>query len=246
MLVADQDGSGGAYVRGGEGADVLTGDGFLAGGPGNDVLTCPEPCSGSVLAGGAGADRLIGGGADDTLSGDGDGPPQLVSYETRLTESAGAGSDVIDGGRGRDTLTFRGRGAGVTVDLGAHKATGAGGERDSLAGIEDVDGGEGDDLLIGDGADNVLKGDSGDDRIDRRAGDDYVLGNLIPNDNEFGPNDTPPDRGADTVRGGEGADVLTGDGFLAGGPGNDVLTCPEPCRGSVLAATRSWSPTRHA
>ena len=50
----------GAYVRGGEGADVLSGQGFLAGGLGNDVLTCPEPCAFSRLGGGPGDDVLRG------------------------------------------------------------------------------------------------------------------------------------------------------------------------------------------
>ncbi len=215
------------YVRGGEGSDVLTGPGFLAGGSGNDVLTCPEPSRTSVLAGGGGDDHLMGGRADGVLSGDGDGPPQPIEYETRLTESAAPGDDIVDGGPGRDTLTFLGRRTGVTADLSAGRTAGTGGEHDRLAAIENVDGGSGDDLLIGDDADNLMQGESGDDRVDGRAGNDYLLGNLIPDSGDFSPMYTPPDPGADTLRGGAGDDRLDagserGD-LLSGGPGDDRL-----------------------
>lgn len=223
------DGAGRAgYVRGGPGSDVLSGGGFLAGGPGDDVLTCPAgACHAGVLAGGGGDDLLRGGNGDDVLSGDGDGPPQMIVYDTVITESAGAGSDIIGGGLGRDQLTFRGRRASATIDLAAGRAGGAGGERDSLAGIENAAGGEGDDLLVGDARDNVLEGDAGDDRIDGRAGNDYLLGNLIPDTNEFGLGYTPPDPGADTLRGSAGDDRLDagserGD-VLSGGAGDDTL-----------------------
>lgn len=215
------------YVRGGDGADVITGAGFLTGGAGNDVLACPGVCRGSVLAGGVGADVLRGSGGDDLLSGDADGPEHPIAFRTVLTESGGAGNDTIDGGGGLDRLTFGGRTTGVVVDLAAASATGAGGERDSLAGIEHVAGGDGDDLLQGDPGANVLEGNSGDDRISGRGGDDYLLGNLVPDTNEYSVTHTRPDAGADTLRGGDGDDTLDagsepGD-VLSGGSGADIL-----------------------
>jgi len=215
------------YVRGGDGSDVLTGTGFHAGGPGNDVLTCPGGPLGCVLAGGSGDDFLHGSGGDDLLTGDGDGPPRPIGFMTVLTEPGGAGNDIIDGGPGRDQVTFRGRAAGVVVDLAAGSAAGAGGERDSLAGIENVGGGEGDDLLLGDAGVNQLEGGSGNDRISGLGGNDYLLGNLVPDTNEYSVTFTEPDAGADTLRGGEGDDTLDagsepGD-VLSGGPGADTL-----------------------
>ncbi len=47
------------------------------------------------------------------------------------------------------------------------------------------DGGNGDDLLIGDAGANTLEGDVGDDRIDGRSGNDYLLGDLVPDTNEY-------------------------------------------------------------
>jgi len=221
------DGFGFGYVRGGDGADVLTARGFLAGGPGDDVLTCPEPCGASVLAGGAGADLLRGGSGNDVLSGDGDGPPQPNYIETVLTESGAAGNDRIDGGAGLDQLSFEGRRTDATVDLAAGSSTGAAGERDTLAAIENAAGGDGDDHLLGDGADNTLEGDAGDDRIGGRGGADYLLGDLVPDTNEYSVTYTRGNDGIDTLRGGEGEDRLDagserGD-VLSGGPGDDRL-----------------------
>jgi Ca2+-binding RTX toxin-like protein len=184
-------------------------------------------CGDSVLAGGAGDDVLRGGSGKDVLSGDADGPPGPIPYTTVLTESGAIGNDDIDGGPGVDTLTFRGRATDVAVDLTAGSSAGAGGERDRVAGVEDVSGGDGDDLLIGDAGVNRIEGDSGDDRIDGRGGNDYLLGNLVPNTNEFGIGYTPPDPGADTLRGGAGDDTLDagserGD-VLSGGAGDDAL-----------------------
>ncbi|HEV2774044.1 MAG TPA: calcium-binding protein, partial [Solirubrobacteraceae bacterium] len=215
------------YVRGGDGRDVLAGHGELAGGPGDDVLSCSEPCEGSLLLGGAGSDVLRGGNGDDVLSGDGDGPPQLRVIDTVITESGPAGNDTIDGGGGRDRIRFDGRAAGVRVDLAAGTATGAAGDRDRLAGIEDAIGGDGDDILLGDGGANQLEGDAGDDRVAGRGGNDYLLGDLVPDTNDFSITFTPGSDGADTLRGGLGDDVLDagrerGDAF-SGGPGADVL-----------------------
>ena len=215
------------YVRGGEGRDVLTGHGELAGGPGEDVLTCPEPCAGSLLLGGPGSDVLRGGSGDDVLSGDGDGPPQLRVIDTVISESGAVGNDTIDGGGGRDRIRFDGRAGGVRVDLAAGTAAGAAGDRDRLAEIEDVIGGDGDDTLLGDGGANQLEGDAGDDSVSGRGGADYLLGDLVPDTNDFSITYTPGSNGADTLSGGAGNDVLDagrerGDA-LSGGSGADVL-----------------------
>ena len=216
------------FLRGGDGADVLVGSGWLSGGAGDDVVTCNEQCGGSRLAGGAGSDRLRGSSENEVLSGDGDGPlgPEYIKPE--LTEfGATLGNDTIDGGAGVDEVSFTGRSTDVSVDLAAGTSTGAGGEHDSIAGVESVLGGDGDDRLLGDAGDNTLQGDFGDDRIDGRGGNDYLLGDLVPDTNEYSVYQTPGNEGVDTLRGGEGDDRLDagserGD-VLSGGPGADTL-----------------------
>jgi hypothetical protein len=219
-------------VRGSEGADTLSGAGELSGGPGPDVLTggvpCDRLCLPGILAGGSGDDVLRGGPADEVLSGDGSGPiwPAGLDYG-RPPADDGGGNDVIDGGAGTDAVSYGDRESRVRVDLAAHLATGAGGERDRLRGVENATGGEAADLLLGDDAANVLEGDGGNDRVGGRGGADYLLGNVVPDANEFSPEFTPPDDGADRLSGGTGNDRLDAGGergdVLSGGPGDDEL-----------------------
>jgi Ca2+-binding RTX toxin-like protein len=179
-------------VDGGAGADTLTGAGSLDGGPGRDVLT-----------GGTDRDVLDGGGGDDVLRGS-SGDDQL---------DGGGGDDRIDGGPGRDLATYAGRRRGVRVDLVARSATGGDGERDRLAGIEDVAGGKGADTLVGDERANGLNGGPGDDTLSGRGGDDGLVGG----------------EGVDTMRGGDGNDSLRSHDrldALLGGRGDDTLQAP--------------------
>ncbi len=208
-------------LRGGDGADALTGSGTLAGGPGRDVLTGGPHRS--VLLGGTGDDVLRGGAANDVLVGDAD----AYLY---AAPDPGGGDDVIDGGEGRDVALYSGRRRGVRVDLGAGTA-GSGGERDRLDGIEDVTGGRGSDVLRGDRGRNLLEGHPGDDRLDGRGGNDVLAGG----------------HGADTLRGGDGNDRLNarerGD-RLFGGAGDDRLTAStarRPARSSGAMRGTIWS-----
>lgn len=146
---------------GGLGDDTLTagtGDDSLEGGEGDDSLL-----------GGSGSDQLHGGAGDDLLMG-------------------GFGRDTISGGDGADTVSYRGETRDVTVDLDAgtvrsdanHNAVddgaeGGAGLEDILADdIENIEGGLGDDRLLGDSGENVITGGKGDDAIDGRGGHDTV------------------------------------------------------------------------
>lgn len=143
------------------------------GGSGGDTLLGSDFAN--TLAGGAGDDTLRGNGGDDALQG-GAGADTL---------DGGAGNDALDGGDGVDTASYAASTAGVKVSLAisGYQATGAG--NDSLTGIENLTGGAGADLLVGDGGDN---------RLDGGAGADKLLG----------------DAGADVLVGGGGRDVLLG------------------------------------
>jgi len=90
------------------------------------------------------------------------------------------GSDSIDGGAGSDGVSYIDDPAGVTVDLGTGSADDgwggvwAFGGTDTLISIENVEGSNFNDTLIGNGGDNVINGGAGDDTIDGGAGVDLL------------------------------------------------------------------------
>jgi hypothetical protein len=136
----------------GEGKDTLAHIEAAQGGAGNDTLVGDGGAN--LLAGDGGNDRLIGAGGDDTLVG-------------------GAGNDLLDGGGGLDLAVFDVPG-GIYVDLGLGLATVEG--DDTLIGVEGVQGGAGNDTLIGDGNANLLLGAGGDDLLVGGTGDDTLDG----------------------------------------------------------------------
>jgi Ca2+-binding RTX toxin-like protein len=180
------------------------------GGVGNDALR-GGPEFDDFDGGGAGRDRLLGGPGQDELS-DGDRSGPLASFETK--------SDVLDGGAGEDKLSYAGRKRGVTVDLASDAPTGERGERDTAHGFESAVGGRGPDRLLGDYGDNVLDGGPGNDLLLGRGGEDR---NLVYADWLYGG------RGRDRLRGGNGGDFLTpgrGRDSLSCGNGSDQVHAP--------------------
>jgi len=126
----------------------------LNGGAGNDYLSGGH--GNDTLLGGPGHDRLIGQGGDDVLDG-------------------GPGNDQLVGGDGRDTAWYGSRRHALTVHLDG-SPSGEAGERDILIGMENIQGGWGNDTLYGDAGDNIIRGGAGDDLIDPAAGRDSVFG----------------------------------------------------------------------
>ena len=210
-------------VRGGAGADALT-SGYPAGNP-------------VRLEGALGNDTLTGGASDDTLVG-------------------AAGSDVVNGQGGTDTALYPVADAvAVTLNSGAAKDDGGPndgvpGARDSIA-TENVTGGSGPDVLIGDGGANRIQGGDGDDSVQGGLGRDDLAGGPgldevsyeerassqpvevsidgIVNDGAAGENDVlAPD--FEIVAGGSGADRLTATAAagveLIGNSGDDELFAP--------------------
>ena len=181
-----------------------------------------------------GTDTLSGDAGDDTLSG-------------------GGGADVLDGGTGTDTATYAGSAAGVQVDLAAGTGSGGDAQGDTLTGIENAEGGSGNDTLIGSGAANRLLGGAGNDTLSGAAGDDTLSGgtggdllaggdgvdwaaydasstgvavSLLAGTASGGEAAGDTLTGIENLRGSAFADTLTGDGganALAGGAGNDLL-----------------------
>jgi Ca2+-binding RTX toxin-like protein len=188
------------HVTGGSGDDVLTGDGFqniLMGGAGADTLTGGDEAD--TLDGGAGNDTLIGGGGDDTLSG-GSGNDTLSGGTGNDRLNGGSGTNVIDGGRDADgednDIVVAVADANITL---SDSALVIGGQTSSLSGIEEaeltggdsanildaaaftrggvrLEGGAGNDVLIGTAAVDTLLGGAGNDQLTGGLSEDTIDG----------------------------------------------------------------------
>jgi uncharacterized delta-60 repeat protein len=209
----------GQTLKGGLGNDLLFGNGGndrLIGGFGNDLLV--GGTGHDKLDGGAGADTFgytVGDGADTIRGGSGSGTDQLVisgsvandSLTVRVSEGVIthlAGGSVrsvenvsLDLLGGADTLSYAGTRQAVSVNLATGTATGF----TSIAGVENLLGGRGNDHLTGDGHSNSLNGGSGNDTLSGGGGADTLTGGA----------------GNDTLIGGLGKDVLDG------GRGSDIF-----------------------
>lgn len=187
---------------GGTGNDIFTGQGGagtgtatttpidIIGGPGNDTLT-----------GGNGNDTIDPGKGNDTVSGAGGDDSMLAS----------GGNDSYDGGTGTtNTFDAGGETAAVKVDLGAGTATGASIGSDTLTNINKVRGTAFADVLNGGPGDDDLVGFLGNDVINGGAGNDILNGG----------------GGADTLNGGAGNDTVNGFGgndTIIASTGNDTI-----------------------
>jgi Ca2+-binding RTX toxin-like protein len=161
-------------LRGGSGDDVLEGSAGandIDGGAGNDLLR--ETVGGDVLRGGAGDDLFEQTAEPVGTRMLGEAGVDLTSYELR-SEAV-----VV-------TLCCDESGASCLADDGAED------EGDTLAGIEVVSGGWGDDRLEGCEASERLFGNEGNDVLGGKQGDDALFGGA----------------GHDTLRGGAGDDYL--------------------------------------
>lgn len=129
----------------------------LIGGAAGDVLT--GGYFDNFLFGGAGFDQLSGDFGDDLLIG-------------------GSGGDTLGGGAGFDTSDYSERTNAVFVDLdGVYGDDGELGEGDSTADdVEDIRGGDGNDVLTGNGSENFLYGFGGNDSLDGGTGPDLLVG----------------------------------------------------------------------
>ena len=143
------------------------------GGSGDDVL------AGRSVNGGAGDDVLRGTAEFDTLVG-------------------GPGADVMDGLGGIDTVSYSDRRRGVRVSLDGRPNDGGPRERDAVR-VEQVEGGEGPDVIVGDGASNNLAGNGGRDRVRGGAGEDRIDGGEGEDDLDGGAGDDELQSGDERV-----------------------------------------------
>src|SRR4051812_14081820 len=146
-------------------------------GSGNDTFTPQGVTEDFSIDGGAGNDRLAGGTGTNTFV-------------------PGTGTDQVIGGPGFDYALYTDHTTPVKITVDGRANDGSKGENDSLTGIEEYDGGSGDDTLTGsDGADD-FNGGPGTDVLTGAGGDDILAGG----------DSLAPDR----IVGGAGHDVLEG------------------------------------
>jgi Ca2+-binding RTX toxin-like protein len=183
----------------------------VIGGSGNDQLTGNGLAN--VLTGGAGNDTLAGRGGDDTLIG-GRGDDNYV-----FNNAFAAEADTVTErpGEGTDTLNFAGLTTAVTLNLGSNTIQLIHTNRtltlNSGSVIENVAGGSGGDILIGNALNNTFTGNGGNDV-------------LVGND------------GDDTLNGGNGRDILIGGNgrdTLLGGSDDDILIAGRTTSDSSVA-----------
>ncbi len=169
---------------GGSGNDTLVGNDFnnaLFGNAGNDLLN-----------GAAGSDTLVGGPGDDAYY-----------FQT----SSGSDLDKITefAGQGTDTLRFNNQTVAIKINLGVTSNQDVRSTQrirlSSGAAIENVIGGSGDDILIGNTLNNTLTGNDGNDVLVGANGNDTLSGG----------------NGRDILIGGRGLDNLNG------GADDDIL-----------------------
>ena len=166
------------FILGTEGDDVLIGSSHsnvINALGGND--TVDGAGSDDFIDGGAGADIIRGGDGDDQIKG-GEGADALYgdAGNDAFYVVAGEGGDTIDGGGGFDYLEFDGVAAPIFVDLGQGIITGDDIGTITVANVEVVSAGLGDDALTGGAADEVLLGSDGNDTLRGGAGADYLEG----------------------------------------------------------------------
>ncbi len=198
-------------ISGGEGKDTIFGQGGkdnLNGGGGDDTI---EGGGGEdTIEGNDGNDTLRGGDANDTIRGgngndflDGNvGNDSLFGDDGDDVLRGSEGDDKLNGGNGSDTADYSTSPAGVDIELNKNKTNNDGfGNKDDLTDIENLNGSDFEDLLIGDDGDNRINANDGADTIKSLNGNDEVNGG----------------GGDDRVNSGEGNDIVNGDG------GNDLI-----------------------
>jgi Ca2+-binding RTX toxin-like protein len=219
-------GAGNDTIVGGSGGDLLFGQ------SGNDTLLGKG--GNDFLFGGAGNDTLTGGDGDDQVFGEG-GNDRMIwnpGDDTDLVEG-GDGTDTaeVNGGNGAEDFTATANGTRVRFDRldpapfsldmgtteklvlnmnGGDDSFSATGNLATLISVT-VDGGAGNDTILGsNGADTLIGGD-GNDFIDGQQGNDVAM--LGAGDDVF---QWDPGDGSDTVEGQGGYDTLLFNGSNIG------------------------------
>jgi Ca2+-binding RTX toxin-like protein len=146
-------------IQGTEGKDVLvgtSGDDILVGGKGNDILEGLDGDDRFLVEGtGQGRDRFIGGNGSDAIVGSKTGDTfklgKFLVEDSIEQIDGGEGVDLIIGTRGRNKFDF---------------------SETTLASIDGIEGGAGDDRIFGSAGDDTITGGEGNDRLAGGPGSD--------------------------------------------------------------------------
>ena len=157
----------------GEGDNVLGPVTGMSGGAGDDHLEAGPAASG--LFGEGGDDTLVGSPEHDGLYG-GDGDDQLLAGDGDDYLTGAGGADVLSGGPGLDEVSYGGP-APLLLSIGDGPNDGAAGEGDDIReDVENLTGGSGIDVLIGDDDPNRLIAYGGQDVLRGMGGADHLIG----------------------------------------------------------------------
>ncbi|MEQ8539349.1 MAG: hypothetical protein RIB93_18090 [Coleofasciculus sp. D1-CHI-01] len=179
------------------------------------------------VIGDANANTIITGTGDDWVEArDGDdiifgeqGKDTLFAENGNDFLVGGKDADSLNGGEGNDTASYFTAASRVAVSLTTGKGWVGDAKGDRIEAIENLEGSDYEDLLIGNSINNTLSGLAGDDLIYAKAGDDVL-------DGGDGSDRLLAGDGNDTLYGQAGEDLLkgqNGDDLLDGGDGNDQL-----------------------
>ena len=237
-----------SILDGGNHNDALTGGSgpdAIHGGAGNDTMLGKGGFD--TLLGGLGNDVLTGGDADDQVFGEG-GDDRMIwnpGDDTDLNEGGDATDTVeVNGGGGAEQFTTAANGSRVrfdrldpapfAIDIGTSEAVvlncNAGNDSFSatgnLAALIDivVNGGAGDDMLLGSNGDDVLLGGDNNDFIDGQLGSDTAFMGAGNDTFQWDPGDA-----SDVVEGQDGTDTMLFNGsggaeqFTASANGGRVI-----------------------
>ena len=228
-----------ANLFGGAGNDTLTGGlvvNMLFGQSGNDTLLGRGGAD--LLFGGSENDTLTGGDAADQVFGE-SGDDRMIwnpGDDTDLNEG-GAGTDTVEvnGGGGAEVFTTTANGTRVrfdrldpvpfAIDIGTSEnlVVNANGGDDRFSATGNlaalikitVDGGAGNDTILGSNGIDLLRGGLGNDFVDGQQGNDAAF--LGAGDDTF---NWDPGDGSDIVEGQEGIDQVTANGSA----GSEIFT----------------------
>jgi Ca2+-binding RTX toxin-like protein len=243
-------------IAGGSGRDTFIGDGganLFMGEAASDTLI--GNMGADTLIGGVGADSLEGGSGGDDLAG-GSGNDTLLggAGDDLFLVRAGEDRDLIHGGSGSDTLYAAIRNydpelpgedssnftnARINLALGTLRL--GDGPRSSLASIEFVETGGGNDSVNGSRGDDFISVGDGANVVYAGSGDDTIIGGRYLDYDGYGS--IIPGKPGETLNGGTGDDLIVGHGAvslrwddvdtdysyeiapesLAGGAGNDTI-----------------------